>query len=92
MALRPNLKERKYTKYNLKLTSGGVEVAFANFRSTAGFEFTDRGDFSTERREFCNGDGDSDADLVTTLLTLLAFGVASGALLELSDGFDLSNS
>lgn len=69
-----------------------MAVAFADFRSTAGFEFTDRGDFSTERREFCNGDGDSDADLVTGLLTLLTFGVAGGALLELSDGFDLSNS
>jgi len=67
-----------------------VAVAFADFLSTAGFEFTDRGDFSTERREFCNGDGDSDADLVTGLLTLLTFGVAGGALLELSDGFDLS--
>lgn len=70
-----------------------MEVAFAGFRSTAGgLEFTDRGDLSTDRREFCNGVGDSDSDLDTTLLTLLTLGVTCDALLEFSDSFDLSNS
>lgn len=66
-----------------------VVVGLGDFRSTAGFEFTDCGDRSTERREFCKGDGDSDSDLDTPLPTLLALG---DALLGVSDKLDLSNS
>jgi hypothetical protein len=63
----------------------------ADFRSIAGFEFTDRGDLSTGVRELCKGDGESDSDFDTTLLTLLTLGVACDALFEFSDSFDLSN-
>jgi len=69
-----------------------VAEGLGDFRSTAGFEFTDRGDRSTESREFCSGDGDSDSDLDTTLLALLALGVAIDPLLEFSDRLGLSNS
>ena len=87
-----NTEEREDTKCILQLTSGGVEGGFDDFRSAAGFEFTDRGDRSTEWRTFCKGDGDSDSDLDTPLLTLLPLGVASDALLGVSDKLDLSNS
>jgi hypothetical protein len=63
----------------------------ADFRSIAGFEFTDRGDLSTGVRELCKGDGESDSDFDTTLLTLLTLGVACDALFEFSDSFDLAN-
>lgn len=63
-----------------------------DFRSTVGFEFTDRGDHSTESREFCKGDGDSDFGLDTSLLVLLTLGVAIDPLLEFSDRLGLSNS
>lgn len=70
-----------------------MELALADFRSTGGLEFTDRGDLSTESREFCKGGGDSVSDLLTTLLTLLTLGVAGDTpLLEFSESFDLSNS
>jgi len=46
-----------------------------------GLEVTDRGDRSTERREFCKGEGESDSDLATPLLVgLLTLGVAGDAL------------
>lgn len=69
-----------------------MDGGLGDFRSTVGFEFTDRGDRSTEGREFCRGDGESDCDLDTTFLTLLTLGVASDALLGFSDRLDLSNS
>lgn len=64
------------------LTSGGV-ASFGDLRSMAGLEVTDRGDRSTERREFCKGEGEgeSDSDLATPLLLgLLTLGVAGDAL------------
>lgn len=77
-------------------------MSFGDFRSTESFELTDRGDRSTEGREFCKGDGDSGSALGTPLLSLLIFGVASDvffgvcvagdALLGVSDKLDLSNS
>lgn len=63
---------------------------------------TDRGDRSTEAREFCKGDGESGSALDTPLEILLTLGVAGDvlfgvcvagdALLEVSDKLDLSNS
>jgi hypothetical protein len=62
------------------LTSGGV-ATFGDLRSMVGSEVTDRGDRSTERREFCKGEGESDSDLATPLLVgLLTLGVAGDAL------------
>ena len=65
------------------------------------FEFTDRGDRSTEGREFCKGDGESGSALGTPLLSLLTLGVAGDALcvvcvagdalLGVSDKLDLTN-
>ncbi len=62
------------------LTSGGV-ATFGDLRSMVGLDVTDRGDRSTERREFCKGEGESDSDLATPLLVgLLTLGVAGDAL------------
>lgn len=58
-------------------------------RSMAGFEVTVRGDRSTESREFCKGEGESDSDLATPLPGLLTLGVAGDALLGVSDKADL---
>lgn len=69
-----------------------MEESLGDFRSTVGFEFTDRGDRSTESREFCKSDGNSDSGLDTTLLPLLALGVTIDALLEFSDRLGLSKS
>lgn len=64
-----------------RLTSGGV-VSFGDRRSMLGFEGTDRGERSTESRELCKGDGESDSDLAPApLLSLLILGVAGDALL-----------
>lgn len=60
-----------------------------DLRSIVGFELTDRGDRSTESREFCKGDGDSDSDLDTTLLALLTLGAAIDPLLGFSDRLGL---
>lgn len=62
-------------------------VGLGDFRSAIGFEFTDRGDFSAERRKFCKGDGDdSDSGFDTPLLSLLPLGVAGDALLGVAGG------
>jgi len=72
------------------LTSGGVAlVTFGARRSIVGFELMDRGDRSTERRELCKGDGESDSDLATPRLSLLTLGVAGDGLLGVSDKPDL---
>lgn len=57
-----------------------------------GFEGTDRGDRSTERRELCKGEGESDSNLATPLLSLATLGVAGEALWGVSDKADLSSS
>lgn len=62
-------------------------MGLGDFRSAIGFEFTDRGDFSAERRKFCKGDGDdSDSGFDTPLLSLLPLGVAGDALLGVAGG------
>ena len=79
----------------VKLTSGGVEVGvviLGDRRSKAGLDLTERGERSTERREFCEGEGESDSDLATPRLSLLTRGggVAAGdAFLGVSDTVDL---
>lgn len=55
-------------------------LSLGDFRSTAGFEFTDRGDRSTAGREFCKGDGESGSAFDTPLLSLLTLGVPGDAL------------
>lgn len=60
-----------------------------DLRSIVGFELTDRGDRSTESREFCKGDCDSDSDLDTTLLALLILVVPIDPLLGFSDRLGL---
>lgn len=60
-----------------------------DLRSIVGFELTDRGDRSTESREFCKGDCDSDSDLDTTLLPLLILVVTIDPLLGFSDRLGL---
>ena len=67
-------------------------LGFGDFRSTVGFEFTDRGDLSIEDCEFRKGDGDSDSALDTLLLSLLTLGVVGVAFVGVPDKFDLSNS
>lgn len=64
-------------------------MTFVDRRSIVGFEVTDRGERSIERRELCTGAGESDSDLVTPLLTLFTLGVAAVALLGVSDKLDL---
>lgn len=64
-------------------------MTFGDRRSMAGFEITDRGERSTERRVLGGGAGESCSDLVTPLLTLLTLGVAGAALLGVSDKPDL---
>lgn len=54
-------------------------------RSIVGFELMDRGDRSTERRKLCMGEGESDSDLATPLLSLLTLGVAGDGLPGVSD-------
>lgn len=68
------------------LTSAGV-VGLGDFLSATGFEFKGRGDdFSAERREACNGEGDSDSGLDTPLPSLLTLGVAGDVLLGVAGG------
>lgn len=43
------------------------------------------GERSSERREFCKGEGESESDLATPLLSLLTRGVAGDAFLGVSD-------
>lgn len=50
-------------------------------RSTEGFEVTDLGEPSTERRELCRGDGELVSDFATPRLNLGILGVASDPLL-----------
>lgn len=64
-------------------------------------EFTDRGDRSTEGREFCKGEGESASALGNPLVSLLTLGVAGDVLfgvcievdnlLGVSDKPDLAN-
>lgn len=68
---------------------GGVEATFGDRRSMEGFELIDRGDLSTESREFCRGECESVSGLVTPLPTLLTLGVAGEALLGVSVKADL---
>lgn len=49
-------------------------------RSTAGFNGTDLGERSTERREFCRGEGVSPLGLATPLLALLTRVVVTDTL------------
>lgn len=73
----------------LRLTSGGVP-SLGERRSIVGFDGTDLGDRSIERREFCSGEGESASDLVTPLVDLLTRGVAGDTLLlGVSDKADL---
>lgn len=52
-----------------------------------GLELTEAvfGERSSERREFCKGEGESESDLATPLLSLLTRGVAGDAFLGVSD-------
>lgn len=58
-------------------------------RVIVGFELMDRGERSTERREFWREEGESVSDLVTPLLSLLTLGVAGDDLAGVSDNPDL---
>lgn len=67
-------------------------VILGDRRSTTGLDLTESGERSTERREFCKGEGKSDSDLATPRLSLLtrAGGIAAGdAFLGVSDTVDL---
>lgn len=72
-----------------RLTSGGV-VTFGDRRSMVGLEGTERGERSTERREFWRGEGESVSDLAIPLLGL-TLGVAGDALLGVSDLFQFQS-
>lgn len=61
-------------------------------RVIVGFELMDRGERSTERREFWREEGESVSDLVTPLLSLLTLGVAGDDLAGVSDNPDLFSS
>lgn len=76
-------------------------LGFVDRRSSEGFEATGLEDRSTDRREACNGDGESDSHFVTPRLSLLILGVVPGdaflsgvandaLLLGVSDKVDLS--
>lgn len=57
-------------------------LIFGDRRSTAGFEVTDLGERSTDKREACRGEGESVSDLVPPRISLLTtLGVAGDALL-----------
>jgi hypothetical protein len=85
------MKITKICWHLVTLTSGGVAlVTFGVRRSIVGFELMDRGDRSTERRELCRGESESDSDLATPRLSWLTLGVAGDGLLGgVSDKPDL---
>lgn len=56
-------------------------LIFGDRRSTEGFEVTDLGELSTERRELCRGDAELVSDFETPRLNLGILGVASDPLL-----------
>lgn len=75
----------------LQLTSGGV-LPFDKRRSAVGFESTDLGERSIERREFGSGEDELESDLAGALAILLTLGVAGVVLLgRVSDKPVLSN-